>query len=132
MRDPSDITPLQADILEVIRANDGATAADVRNALAERAPLARTTVATMLGRMEQYGWLTRVRTGREFTYRAAIARTAMRSAQMRRMIGSLFRHDLPSLVSHALREGDWEEEDLLEIEKMIRDSRDRRVREDER
>jgi len=123
VRDLSDITPLQADILEIVRERDGATVADVREGLVDRPDLARTTVTTMLSRMEQYGWLTRTRLGREFTYRAAIATTDVQRAHVRTIIRSLFPDDLPSLVSHALREGDWEDEDLARIEALVREYR---------
>lgn len=123
MRDPSDITALQAEILELVWGAGEASAAEVREGL-HRQGLARTTVATMLARMEQYGWLTRSRDGgREFTYRAAVARTAVRGAQVGRMVRALFPEDLPSLVSHALREGDWEEDDLARIEELVRQHR---------
>ncbi len=123
MRDPSDITSIQAEILGVIQEAGGATTAEVRSGLSESPQLARTTVATMLARMEQYGWLTRAKSGKEFTYTSAVTRNAMRSAQVKRIIRTLFKHDLPSLVSHALREGDWEEEDLARIEEMVSASR---------
>ena len=120
MRDPADITPLQAKILEAIWIQGRATAADVRRRISLEADRARTTVATMLARMERYGWLTRVRDGREFTYQATLTRSQVRGFQMRCMIDALFPKDLPSLVSHALREGEWDEGDLDRIEDMVR------------
>lgn len=127
MRELSEITPLQTEILGAVWARDGATAAEVREALRPTTDLARTTVATMLARMERYGWLTRRREGREFTYRAAASRAEVRGEHVDRIVGSLFHRDLPSLVSHALRAGDWEDEDLDRIEAMLETyRRDRR------
>lgn len=131
MRDPSDITALQTEILEAIWRSGRATGADVRAVISLEAGLARTTVATMLARMERYGWLTRTRDGREFTYETTLTRSQVRGSQMRHMIGALFPKDLPSLVSHALREGEWNEGDLDRIEDMVRQYRGRARAEDQ-
>ena len=120
MRDPADITPLQADILEILWSADVGTSEQVRAGLARSADLARTTVTTMLTRMEQYGWLERERKGRGFAYRPRLSRAELRGAQVRRIVRALFPRDLPSLVSHALREGDWEPHDLDRIEELVR------------
>ena len=127
MRDPSDITPLQAEILEMLWSNGGATTAEVQDYLSDSGDPARTTVATLLSRMESYGWLTRVRAGRAYQYRPALDRSSVRGAHVRAMIRSLFSEDLPSLVSHALREGEWDAEDLEVIEEMLRHHRSREV-----
>lgn len=119
MRDVSEITPRQTRILEVLWRTGGATTAEVQEALAGDRELARTTVATKLARMESYGWLTREREGREFRYRAAVGRSQLRSARVRSVMASLFTDDLPSLVSHALESGDWEEDDLERVEAML-------------
>lgn len=120
MRDPSDITPLQARILDIAWEHGAVTVADVRDALAPEHDLARPTVAVVLGRMERYGWLTRVRTGREYTYRSAVERAHAQQSGVRRLVNMLFPRDVPTLLSHALREGDWAEEDLDRIEAMVK------------
>ena len=123
MRDPSDITPLQARILDLAWENGEVTVSDIREGLKPDHVLARPTVAVVLGRMERYGWLSRRRTGREFTYRPALDRTGARSSHVRKLVRMLFPEDLPSLVSHALREGDWEDADLDRIETLIAEYR---------
>lgn len=119
MRDLSEITPRQTRILDVVWRRGGATTAEVQEVLADDHELARTTVATKLARMERYGWLTREREGREYRYRAAATRAQVRAAQVRSMVASLFTGDLPSLVSHVLETGDWEEDDLERIEALL-------------
>jgi predicted transcriptional regulator len=123
MRDPSDITPLQARILDIAWERGPVTVAHVREALAPEHDLARPTVAVVLGRMERYGWLDRTRTGREYTYRPAVERSHAQRSGVRKLVDMLFPRDVPTLVSHALREGDWADEDLDRIEAMVRELR---------
>lgn len=118
MNDLADITPLQSRILEILWESGPATTAEVLRTLGED-EFARTTVATLLSRMLRYGWLTREQDGREFRYAPAVRRSAVRRAQVRQLIRSLFTGDLPSLLSHALEEGDWSPEDLDEIERLL-------------
>ena len=125
MRDPSDITPLQARILDLAWELGDVTVADIREGLKPEHTLARPTVAVVLARMERYGWLSRRRTGREFTYAPALDRTGARSSHVRKLLRMLFPEDVPSLVSHALREGDWEEADLDRIEALVQEYRRR-------
>lgn len=118
----TDITPLQSRILDILWDAGPATTAEVRRGLGEE-EYARTTVATLLSRMHRYGWLSRERDGREYLYAAAVRKSAVRRAQVQQLIRSLFAGDLPSLLSHALEEGDWSEGDLEEIEHMLEDRR---------
>lgn len=130
VRDPSDITPLQARILDLAWERKKVTVAEVRRALEPDDVLARPTVAVVLARMERYGWLSRERTGREFTYAPAVDRSGARRSQVRKLVKMLFPEDLPSLVSHALKEGDWEEADLDRIDALVEEYRRRTGRED--
>lgn len=126
MKDPADITPLQTRILEVLWESRAATVGEVHDALEEETGLARNTIGTMLVRMEEYGWLERTKRGREYVYRTVVARTDVRASKVGRLVRSLFHDDIASLMSHALEEGDWAEEDLERIaERIARHRRDR-------
>lgn len=126
MKDPADITPLQTRILEVLWESRIGTVGEVHEALARETGLARNTIGTMLVRMKEYGWLERTKRGREYVYRPAVARTDVRASKVGRLVRSLFHDDIASLMSHALEEGDWAEEDLERIaERIARHRRDR-------
>lgn len=126
MKDPADITPLQTRILEVLWGSRAATVGEVHEALEEETGLARNTIGTVLVRMEEYGWLERTKRGREYVYRPAVAKTKVRASKVGRLVRSLFYDDIASLMSHALEEGDWAEEDLERIaERIARHRRDR-------
>lgn len=125
MKDPADITPLQARLLELLWEGSGGTVGEVHAALAKE-ELARNTIGTVLVRMEEYGWLKRSKQGREYVYRPVVTRGEVRASKVRRLVRSLFRDDIGSLMSHALEEGDWEEEDLERIaERIARHRRER-------
>lgn len=119
MKDPADVTPLQIRILEVLWDGGVGTAREVHEALEEETGLARNTIGTMLVRMAEYGWLGRAKRGREYVYRPAVTRAKIRAFKVRRLVRSLFRDDIQSLMSHALEEGDWEEADLERIAERI-------------
>lgn len=118
MKDPADITSLQARILEILWDRGAGTVGEVHEAL-EGESLARNTIGTVLVRMEEYGWLERSKEGREYVYRPVVTRPDVRAAKVRRLVRSLFRDDIASLMSHALEEGDWEEAELERIAERI-------------
>jgi BlaI family transcriptional regulator, penicillinase repressor len=67
------LTGSQLEIMEIFwqRSPAEATAAEVWQALQESRPVARTTVLTLLQRLERRGWLTREGAGRGAIYRPA-------------------------------------------------------------
>lgn len=67
------LTGTQLEIMRIFwsRSAPEATAAEVWQALQEARPVARTTVLTLLQRLEKRGWLTREGEGRGAVYRPA-------------------------------------------------------------
>ena len=123
MRDPSKISAVQARILELAWKLESITASDVQRHVSR---LSRTTAAVTLGRMEKYGWLGRERSGRGFAYRSAVSRLEVRRAQVGRVLHTMFPEDLPGFFTHALREGDWTERDLEEVQRIVEQYREER------
>jgi len=72
-RPKGSLTGAQLEIMRIIwsRSTAEATAVDVWQALQEVRPVARTTVLTLLQRLEKRGWLTREGEARGAVYRAA-------------------------------------------------------------
>lgn len=119
MKDPADLTPLQARILGLLWDGGEATVGEVHGALVEETGHARNTVGTVVVRMHEHGWLERTKRGREYVYRPALSRTQARASKVGRLVRSLFHDDVASLMSHALEEGDWDEEDLDRVAAWI-------------
>src|SRR5688500_6188427 len=98
-------TELQLAILRVLWERGEATGAEVQEALTPARPLAQSTVATLLSRMERKSLVTHRNEGRQFVYRAVVNEAEVRSSVVREfsgLAGELFRGDAAALVSQLL------------------------------
>jgi BlaI family transcriptional regulator, penicillinase repressor len=80
------LTELQQAILDVIWANQSATADEVRTALQSRYPLKDSSVRTLLRRLEARGLLTHRVEGKVFVYRAPIASKSIAAKAVQQII----------------------------------------------
>jgi predicted transcriptional regulator len=117
--EPERLSELQLAVLGVLWNEGEATVARVRDALEPDRDLAPTTVATLLSRLQKRGVVARRTEGRQFVYRAAVSEREVRRSQLSRLMESLFEGDPASLVSHLVREGDIDPEDLERIRERL-------------
>lgn len=96
-----------------------ATVVDAREALAPERPLALTTVATTLKRLEKRGLVTHRRDGRQFVYRAAREEEEVRRSMVGEFMERLFEGDAAALVHHLLREQDVDPDDVERIRALL-------------
>lgn len=115
----ADLTVLQTRILELLWERPGSTVLQLTELLRDEFDLARNSVGTIVARMVDYGWVSREKHGREYELRASVSREEVESAKVERLTSSLFRHDLSSLVSHALEARDWEAGDLERVIQLL-------------
>jgi predicted transcriptional regulator len=80
------------------------TVTDVWKALAERRPVARNTVLTLMERLTKKGWLCRQAHDQTFVYAAAVPRADTLGQLVRRLIDAAFAGSADALVS-AMIEG---------------------------
>ena len=83
---PKPLTALQQAILDFVWSNGTATADQVREAIALKHPLKESSVRTLLGRLELYGYLAHTVEGRTFVYRATTARKSVAASAVRNII----------------------------------------------
>jgi predicted transcriptional regulator len=115
-------TELQLAILRILWERGEATGAEVQEALAPERPLAQSTVATLLSRMERKGLLAHRSEGRQFVYRAEVSEEAVRDSmldQFSGIVGEIFRGDVAALVSHLLTARDMAPDDLARVRALI-------------
>ena len=115
-------TELQLAILRVLWERGEATGAEVQEGLAPSRPLAQSTVATLLSRMERKGLLTHRADGRQFVYRAVVSEEEVRSSVVEEfsgLAGDLFRGDVAALVSQLLTAQDVAPGDLARVRELI-------------
>jgi len=113
------LTSLQLSILQVLWERAEATTQEVRERLAEGRPMALSTVATLLSRLERKRVLAHRRDGRQYVYRATVSRSEVRSSRVRELTESLFDGDLAALLSHLVRTGDVDPDELRRMRDLL-------------
>lgn len=122
MPDPAPLPPLseaQMEIMNVVWDRGEATVADVWRVLSARRKVARSTVLTVITRLEEKGWLSRNEEGHAFRYRAAVPREATLGTMVRRLIDTAFGGSAEGLVMALLHGRGVSKEEAREIKKMI-------------
>ena len=110
---------LQLRIMQALWARGEATVADVLAALGGRAPLAYTTIATMLRKMETRGLVGHRAEGRSFVYRAVVAEESVTRGMAEHVLDRLFEGSLAEMVSHLLTHREISRAELARLEKLI-------------
>jgi len=87
----------------------------------EGPPLAYTTVATMLRKMEARGLISHREQGRKYLYEARITPADVSGGVSRDLVDRLFAGSLANTVSHLLQTRDVNAAELDELEKLIQE-----------
>jgi predicted transcriptional regulator len=114
------LSDLQLILMRVLWARSTATAAEVVADLRATRPLAHTTVATLLSRLEKRGLLHADREGRQVTYRAAVSRQDVRRSMVSALLTGLFDGDARDLLSHLVDQRSIGADELAEIRAALR------------
>ena len=114
------ISGAEHEIMEVLWREAPLTATEV----ADRAPAARRwsirTVKTLLARLLAKGALTHEEQGRSYLYRPAVVREDYVAGESRRLLDRLFGGRLSPLVAHLAERDDLTEQDVAEIEALLK------------
>jgi len=122
VRESMGLTGLQLSILDVLWERGEATTQDVWLRLTQGRPLALTTVATIMSRLERKRVLTHRRDGRQYVYRATVTRSEVRRSKVRELTENLFGGDPAELLSHLVRTDDVDADELQRIRAMTSSS----------
>jgi BlaI family transcriptional regulator, penicillinase repressor len=128
MSELSPLPPLseaQMEIMNVVWNRGEATVADVWKALGSRRKLARSTVLTMLMRLQEKGWLTCDEDGHAFRYRASVPREATLGEMVRRLVDTAFGGSAEGLVMALLHDRGVSKAEAKRIKKMIDQAEDK-------
>ena len=121
-----DLSKLQVAVMRVLWDRREATPAEVHRVLSRSRPLAITTVATLLARLEKRGAVTHRREGRALVYRASVTERQVRRTMLGGLVRSLFRSDPGEVVSQLLAERDVAASDIAKIHELLKSSRSRK------
>jgi len=120
------LAALQLAIMHVLWERNEATVAEVREALREKRPLAYTTVATMLTKMQANGQVTHRTQGRVKVFRPSIQQDVVSKSMVNDLATRLFQGDVTEMVSHLLDGSEISADELARLKRLIR-SKEREV-----
>ena len=120
MSDKHHLAALQLAIMQVLWDRGEATVAEVRESLHKSRPLAHTTVATMLTKMEQNGQVAHRHVGRVLVYRPAIQQECVHQSMVTDLAERLFQGDLTEMVSNLLDGCEVSADELSRLRRLIR------------
>jgi predicted transcriptional regulator len=125
------LTELQLALMQILWSRGEATVVQVQDGLDR--PLAQSTVATLLSRLEKKGLVTHRTEGRQYVYRATVDEPEVRRSMVEEfteLAGELFAGDVAAMVSHLLTARDVAPEDLARVKALI-EARERELEEED-
>lgn len=115
------LTEQQLKIMRVLWDRGEATVSDVVTALKDDLNLARTTVATVLTRLEKQGYVSHRKREVSHVYFAVVERHAVQKNMVSRLVNNLFGGDMSGLVSQLLHDDDYDTQDVQKVIALIKD-----------
>jgi predicted transcriptional regulator len=113
-------TELELEILKVLWAKGPLTGREVRDALAEAArDLAYTSVMTIMGIMEDKGYLRRKKQGNGFIYSARIAEKATLRRMLRDLVQRAYDGSVMAAMVNLLEESDMDADELKQLRQLL-------------
>lgn len=113
------LSDLQLSLMRVLWARPGSSTADVVETLRAERPLAHTTVATMLTRLEKRGLVSAARDGRQLIYRAEVSESQVQRSMVAGLLSNLFQGNARALLSHLLKEDEIAASDLDQMRELL-------------
>lgn len=116
------LTPAEQRVMDAVWTLKQASVGDVLGIVSATAPVAYTTVMTVLKVLEEKGYVTATRDGRVLVYRAKVSREKAQSQALRHLVGEFFGGSKTALAQHLLHQEDLSHTELQSLEKMVHDA----------
>jgi len=113
------LTVPQLEILRVLWQRSEATVVDIQQALRAARPLAATTIATLLSRLEKRGLVAYRTEGRQYVYRAVLQERDAQQHALVEVTRGLFAGDVATMVSQLLSSHELRPGDLARVRELI-------------
>ena len=113
------LTALQLDVLKVLWGRPEATVVEIQQAISDTRPLAQTTIATLLSRLEKRGLIAYRTEGRQYVYRAVLQERDARRHAVAEVSKGLFAGDITAMVSQLLSAHELRPGDLARVRELI-------------
>jgi BlaI family transcriptional regulator, penicillinase repressor len=125
------LTAPQLEIMKVLWERSEATVVEIQQALLAARPLAATTIATLLSRLEKRGLVTYRTEGRQYVYRALLQERDAQQHALLEVTKGLFEGDVPTMVSRLLSSHELRPGDLARVRELI-EAKERELRKRQR
>ena len=112
-------TELELEILKVLWRIGSATVRQVRDELAAVRDLAYTTVMTVMTIMDGKGYVSRVKSGRSFVYRALYHEQKASKNMLQDVVDRVFGGSTTAVMQHLLETSDLDDDELKQIRLLI-------------
>ena len=109
---------LQLRIMQILWGAESASVTEVQQGL-DGEPLAYTTVATMLRKMEDRGLVRHNQEGRRFIYQPVVDPEAVSRTMVNTLVDRMFGGSLADAVHHLLETREVDADELEQLERMI-------------
>ena len=116
----------QLAVMRVLWDRGEATAAEVQQSLDLERPLAYSTVATVISRLEKKGLVRHRAEGRVFYYRPAVSQDGAGTSMVGELVDRVFGGSPAELVSHLLESDQVDASELDRIKQLVRQRKGRR------
>jgi BlaI family transcriptional regulator, penicillinase repressor len=116
---PPRLTAPQLALLRVLWERSEATVAEMQRALHAERPLAATTIATLLSRLEKRGIVAYRTEGRQYVYRAVLNESDAQQHALVEVTQGLFEGDIATMVSQLLSSHELRPGDLARVKALV-------------
>lgn len=116
----------QLALMRVLWSKPNSTVSEVVDAMRTVRPLAHTTIATMLSRLEKRGLVSTQKDGRQLIYSANLSESEVQKSMVSELLSSLFLGNARALLSHLVSEEEIKAEDLEQIRERLKNKSNRK------
>jgi predicted transcriptional regulator len=119
-RMPSKLGQAELEILQIVQDHQPVTVGEVARQVADDTGKARTTVATMVGRLLEKGFLTRKKMEGKFHYSARLSRTELHRGLVQRFVENTLQGSLSPFVAYLVEKPNLEPAEIRRLERLVR------------
>ena len=113
------LSEVQVAVMRVLWSEKTATTATVHELMGKPRSLAYTTVSTLLSRLEKRGLVRSEKDGRERVFEPLVSEAEVQRHMVSDLVTNLFRGDPGALVSHLVKDSEFDAADLDTVRRML-------------
>lgn len=113
------LSEIQFQVMHALWAAGKATTSEVYERVGRPRSLAYTTIATLLTRLEKRQLIRSVKEQNERIFQPLVSESEVTRSMVTSLVATLFRGDSSALVSHLVKDGEFTQEDLQTVRKLL-------------